>query len=324
MNFKKVAIIILLTFVLSTTFVILNPTLAQTSEESRQKAKTLLNILATVQTNADEALNRLNDQNIPVPETAETKYNEGVAHAELAASLMNEENYSEASSEAVEAMQNFEEALRLIQEASSPTEPTATEVTAEKLISLKANITRAFEYVERLENLTANAATEGYNTTEIESSLSEAKNRLENAARELNRLNLDGAIEELRAARTLLNNLKELYNRLVNAVKASNTQRYLEEAAKRINATRANVTSSATLSAQNKTNAINALNNSENSLANARDYLNESNIDDAIKELEEAKKWEDESHKYVPSETATPNQVEAGNNNPKTEAFDSK
>ncbi len=300
------------------TFVILNPTLALTNEDQRQKAETLINILATVQTSTDEAFSRLNAQNIPVPQTAETKYNEGIAHAEEAASLMSEENYSEASAEAVEAMQDFEEALRILQEASSPEEPTETEVTAEKLITLKANITRAFEYVERLENLTANAAAEGYNTTEIESRLSVAKKHLETATRELDRLNLDRATEELRTARTLLNELKEFYNRLVNAVKAMNTQRYLEEAARRINATKANITASATLSPHNKTNAITALNNSENNLANARDLIKNGMIDEAIRELEAAKRWEDESHKYLPSVSvaATPTDVETGDKNP--------
>ncbi len=314
LNLKKVAVIVLLTLVLSTAFVILNPTLALTAEDQRLKAETLLNILDTVNASVVEAFSRLDAQDIPVPPNAETKYNEGIAHAEEAVSLMNAENYSEASSEAVEAMQSFKEALIILQEAA-PVEPTETEVTAEKAISLRANITRAFEHVERLENLTAKARAAGYNTTGIENRLSTAKNHLENATRELDRLNLAGVVEELGAARALLVELKELYDRVVNLVKVSNTERYLEAAKARVSASKTNVTNSAALSPQNKTNAINALNNSEVNLENARDLIQSGMIDDAIKKLQEAKMWEDESHKYLPSATATPNQVGAVDKN---------
>lgn len=295
------------------TFTILNPTLVLSSEEQRVKAETLLNILDTVKTSTDEAFSRLNAQSIPVPPNAETKYNEGITHAEEAARLMNAENYDEASSEAVEAMQNLKETLILLQEAS-PVEPTETEATAQKTINLKANITRAYEHIERLENLTAKAPPK-YNTTAIDNKLATARNRLETATRELNRLNLDGVIEELRAVRRLLVESKELLNRLVNLVKASSTEKYLEAAQERVSESKENITQSTSLSAQNKTNAITALDNSENRLENAGDLIEEDKVDEAIEELKEAKKWEDESRKYLsPSVTATPTGVQAANN----------
>jgi hypothetical protein len=239
---------------------------------------------------------------------AETTYNEGLAHAEEAFTLMNEENFSEASIEAVKAMQKFEETLRML-ETASPVEPTETEVTAEEAISLKANITRAVEHVRRLENLTAKAATAGYNTTAIEKTLSEVKQHLENAARELYTLNLDGAAEELLIAKTLLEELNESFDRLTNLVKASNTEKYLEAAEIRVSETKANITLSVALTPEIKEDAIAALNNSEASLANARDLIESNNVDDAIGELEEAKKWEEESNRAIASVTDSQNSV---------------
>lgn len=303
------AIIVLLTFVLSSTFVILNPTLALTSEEQKTKAETLLNMLDTINTSVVEAFSRLNSKDISVPPSAETKYSEGISHAEEAASLMNTENYSEASSEAVKAMQNFKETLIILQEAS-PVEPTETEATAEKIINLRANITRAYEHIERLENLTARVKAAGYNTAEIDNRLSAARNHLENATRKLDRLDLDGASGELRSAMMLLDEAKQFLDELINLVKIAKIQRYLEEAANRINETKADI-ASANLSPQDKTNAITTLNNCETSLENARELIDEDKIDEAIKELEEAKRWEDETGKYLSlSVTATPNQVD--------------
>jgi hypothetical protein len=293
------------------TFLFLNPTSARSSEEQKQKAETLLNILVTVNASIIEATHRLIAQNIPVPQVAETKYNEGLAHAREATSLMNIENYAGASTKAVEAMQKFKDALIILQEAS-PTELTETESTAENVINFKANISRAYEYVERLENLTAKAKTLGYNTAAIDNKISLVKAHLENATRELNRLNLDGATGQLGAAGTLLEELKELYSKLVNSVKIANTQRYLEETAKRVNEVKANITNSETLSAQNKTDALSALDNSESNLDNAQDFIDEDRVDDAIDELEEAKMWEDESLKYLsPSAVATSDQISA-------------
>jgi hypothetical protein len=313
LNLKKLAVIVFLTLLLSMTFVILNPTLAQTTEEQRLKAETLLNILDTVNASASEAFSRLDAQNITVPQNAETKYNEGITHAEEAINLMHAEKYNEASSEAIEAMKSFKETLIILQEAS-PAEPTETEITAEKAISLRANITRAYEYVERLENLTAKAATVGYNTTGMENRLASAKNHLENATKQLDGLNLDVASEELNAARAFFGEMKSLYDRLINLVKASNTERYLEAAEARVIASKDNITNSA-LPQQNKTDAINALNNSETNLEKARELIQSGMVDDAVEELEEAKRWEDESRKYLTSVTATPNQFGAVDKN---------
>lgn len=314
LNLKKVAIITILTLVLSMTFMVLNPTLALTNDDQKQKAETLLKILDNDNISIIEAFSKLDAQNITV-QNAETTYNEGLAHAEEAFRLMNEENFSEASIEAVEAMQKFEETLRILEDAS-PVEPTETEVTAEEAISLKANITRTIEHVERLENLTAKAATAGYNTSAIEKRLSEIKQHLENATRKLSAINLDGAAEELLIAKTLVDELKELFDRLTNLVKASNTEKYLEAAEIRVSATKANITSSAALTPEIKEDAITALNNSEKNLANARDFIENNDVDDAIEELEEAKKWEEESNRAIASVAATPTSVA-----PTTESF---
>jgi len=288
LNLKKVAVIVLLTLVLSITFMILNPALALTSDSQKQKAESLLTILGNGNMSIVEAFSRLDAQNITVPQTAETAYAVGLAHAEEAFRLMSEENFSEACIEAVTAMQKFEETLKILEDAS-PVEPTESEVTAEEAISLKANITRTIEHVYRLENLTAQAGTKGYDTAAIEKRLLDVRQHLETATRELSAMNLDGAAEELYTAKTLLENLKEPFDRLTNLVKASNTEKYLEAAEIRVAATRANITTSSALTPAAKEDALAALNNSEASLANARDFIENNNVDEAIDELEEAK-----------------------------------
>jgi hypothetical protein len=310
LNQKKVTLIVLLTLVLSTTFLILSPTLALTSSSQQQKAETLLTILGNNNATIVESFSNLDAQSITVPKTAETAYNEGLLHAEKALRLMKKEKYSEASIEAVEAMQKFGETLKLF-DSISPAEPTETEIAAEDIISLKANITRALEYADRLENLTARAKTKGYNTTSIEQKLSEVKWYLQNATMELRALNLDGATEELSNAKALLIELKALYDRLTSLVKTSNIETYLDIAEVRVSEAKENITQSTSLTSEAKDDAIDALNKSEASLTSARDAMKTNNVDDAIADIEVAKRWEEESKLAITSATAIPNAVSA-------------
>ncbi len=306
MNQKKVTVIVLLTLVLSTTFLVLSPTLALTSSSQQQKAETLLAILGNNNATIVKAFSNLDAQNITVPETAETAYNGGLVHAAEVLRLMNEEKYSEASIEAVEAMQKFGETLKVL-DSISPVEPDETEVAAKDVIILKVNITRALEYADRLENLTARAKTKGYNTTAVEKKLSEVKWYLQNATMELRALNLVGAIEELSNAKALLIELKSLYDRLTSMVKTSNIETYLSVAEERVSEAKENITQSTSLTSEAKEDAIDALNNSEASLASARDAIKTNNVDDAIADIEDAKKWEEKSKLAITSATATPN-----------------
>ena len=297
---KKVATILLLALVLLASVMVLNPILAETTDQQKQKAETLLGILENSNTSITLEFSRFDAQNISVPQSAETVYAEGVMHAQQASSFMNQKQFSEACVEAVEATQKFEETLQLLQ-AVSPVEPTQTQLTAEAAISLKANITRAVQYLERLENLTAKASAAGYNTAAVQKRIEEVKLHLRNATQKLRALHLEAASEEFYIAKTLLDDLKQLFVRLTNLVTTSNTEQYLQEAEVRVSAARENITSSATLTPEAKEDAINALNNSEVSLANAKDRIADSNVDDAIDDLEEAKKWEVESDRAISS-----------------------
>ena len=319
LNQNKVAVIVLLALVLSTTFLVLSPTLALISSSEQQKAETLLTILSNNNATIVEAFSNLDAQNITVPETAETAYNEGLVYAEEALRLMNEENYCSASTEAVAGMQKFGETLKLL-DSISPVEPNETEVAIEDIISLKTNITRALEYVDRLENLTVRAKIKGYNTTEVEQKLSEVKRYLQNATRELSALNLDGATEQLSNAKALLLELKALYDRLTSLVKISNIETYLDVAEERVSEAKENITQSTSLTSEAKEDAIDALNNSETSLASARDAMKTNNVDDAIADIEAAKKWEEESKLAITSATATPNVVSTNDRSSLTNA----
>ena len=136
---------------------------------------------------------------------------------------------------------------------------------------------------------------------------------METASDELDELNLEDAIEELKAAKALHVELKTILDRLTQAVKVANAESYLQEAEDRLAETKDNILSSTDLSTQVRDEAIAALNTSESYLDDARESLANSNPDEAITELEEAKKWEDESNNVIASVTASSNSAEPTN-----------
>jgi hypothetical protein len=198
-------------------------------------------------------------------------------------------------------MQKFEQTLRLI-EAASPSDSTPTTVEAAAI--LRTNINRAVTYIEKLKTMADKAAAAGYNTLAVEKQLAELEHYLRNATQKLRSLNLEEATQDFATAENLLDDLMEYVGRLTNVVSESNAQRYLQVAKSRVAAAKASVSVSATLTAEAKEDALSALSKSETNLANAEDLIEANNVDDAIAELEEAKRWEETSNTASVSATS--------------------
>lgn len=303
MLIKKMAVTLLVALALSTTFVVLNQTFAQSNDPQKQKAETLLDILEENNMSVLSAFSELEQKNITPPEGAQSLYDQGLVYATDAQELLEQENFGDASNKAVLAMQQFEEALLLL-ESVLPLDSTPS--TVEAALNLKANITRVAAYVEKLEIMAQKASTAGYNTLGVEKRLTEITSFLHNATQKLQVLDLDGATNDLDSAEALLDELIENVSRLTNLVSESNVQRYLTQAEDRLSVVRADISVSATLTAKEKEDALTALNNSEASLSNARDLIEDSNVDDAIDKLEEAKRWESESTTAISAVAVTP------------------
>jgi hypothetical protein len=170
---------------------------------------------------------------------------------------------------------------------------------------MKANITRTYDFVLRLENLTNKIKIFGYDTDLIERELIKIKELLKIATQDLRSLDIQAARENLITAKILLRNLNESISRLKNLVNEANTLTYLENSETRILAIKTEINLSPSLTPEIKEDAILALDNSETNLENARELIEINKVDDAVQQLEEAKKWEEESKRIVASVNET-------------------
>ncbi|MEJ2242572.1 MAG: hypothetical protein P8Y18_10605 [Candidatus Bathyarchaeota archaeon] len=315
MNIKKhIIILFILILALPIIIISLNSTFAQTNLEQKIKSETLLTILQNDNKTVKSTIDKLERNNITVPKNALTTYNEATILAKEANNFLNQEKYIEANNEALKSMQKFEETLRLLDNILQ-IESTETEKIAEKIILIKANITRISDYLIRLENLTEKAKVLEYNTTEIEKQLTTLKQYLDTAKQKLNSINLEEATKELELVTSLQARLEEYFIKLTNRISTSNIDKYLQDAETRVTSAKINITDSATLTQEIKREAITALDNSETNLENARNYNEDNNLKEAINELEEAKKWEEESNRIISSVSTTSTSVSAINEN---------
>ena len=300
---KKLAVTVLVALAFCSTLVVFNQTFAQTVDPQKQKAQTLLDFLAENKMTVLSVFSELEQKNLTPPEGAQTLFDEGLLLVAESETFLEQQNFEQASASAVLGMQKFEQSLVLL-DSVLPSDSTPSTVEAAR--ALKANITRVTSYVEKLEIMAQRASTAGYNTLGVEKRLDEISSYLQNATQKLLVLDFEGATNDLDAAESLLDVLLENISRLTNLVSESNVQRYLNQAQDRLAVARADISVSATLTAKEKEDALTALNNSEASLSNARDLIEDSNVDDAIEKLEEAKRWESESTAAISAVAVTP------------------
>ena len=278
----------------------LNATNAQNDEKARN-AKALLDIVEEANAGVKETFDELESAGILVPDEAAELYREGSESAEEASNLIALRDYPGASSAAVEALQRFKDALRIVYRIL-PKTPDEAEVIAERIISLKVTVNRVYEYVKRLEQLTARAQDAGHNCTTLKKLIYEAEIRLEKAYEKLDGLDIEGASRELASFRSLLNQSVVLYRRLRSSVKLAKAEVFLTEAEARFTVLKANITAaSLRLPEEEKNATLVALNKALYRLQNARVLMEATQVDETIEELMEYKERLKESLKYVQS-----------------------
>lgn len=278
----------------------LNATNAQNDEKARN-AKALLDIVEEADAGVKETLDKLESAGILVPDDAAKLYREGSESAEEASNLMASRDYTGASSAAVEALQRFKSALRIVYEIL-PKTPDEVEVIAERIISLKVTVSRTYEYVKRLEQLTARAQDAGHDCATLKKLIYEAEIRLEKAYEKLDGLDIEGASRELASSRSLLNQSLVLYRRLRSSVKLAKAEVFLTETEARFTVLKTNITAaSLRLPEEEKNATLVALNKALYRLQNAKVLMEATQVDETIEELVKYTERLKESLKYVES-----------------------
>jgi DNA repair exonuclease SbcCD ATPase subunit len=236
-----------------------------------------------------EIFDQLEAKGIAVPQQSRTEYEQALLLADGAKNLLQEGNYSEASSKVIQALQNLKETLYIVY-TTIHEQPTETETTLEKTAQLRSSISRYREQLLSLENLTRQAATSGYNTTELEAKIAQIKSLLSNASSNVDQKRFETASANLAEAKTLSDTLANALSNIAIDLKVQRLEAYIAQAEIRLAAIRERAKELAnTLPSSTVTASLAALSNAETSLSNAKEYLEQELINQTLNALSDSK-----------------------------------
>jgi len=260
----------------------------------------LFSLVQNANATVTENYNRLESQATAIPQDSLTAYNQALLLANKAEIQLQEGNISSANANALQALQKFKEALRIVYEAF-PEQPTEAELTLEKTVALQSAINRSYEQLQRLENLTSFAAATGYNTTMLEAKIETIKALLANASSNLSQKNFEAALNNTAEAKGLVENLLSNVNTLAATLKVQRLEAYVAQTEARLAALRTEATT-----AQNAA-SLTALNSADASLANAKEYLEKQQINETLSALTSSKASEEKAAAYLKPAASTSN-----------------
>ena len=173
----------------------------------------------------EEALERLGEE---VPETAEDSYDLGVDDLEAAFALLEDGNYTGASSKAREAFRHFSEAFKAIRELLAKEAPSGEEEDTDERLGLRVAIERAYVYLDRVNETLRRLSEEMEDVSEVEELLERARMHLDYATGNFTSSDYDVSVREFTEARRLLGSANALLHRSILEHKRAKAAQYME------------------------------------------------------------------------------------------------
>jgi hypothetical protein len=270
--------------------VLASTTAAQEDVAAKEKTEDLFSVFQEANATVTEVFQQFRAVGKTIPQASLNQCNQAFLLAEESRTLLQTGHYSEADNKIVEALQKLKEALRIVY----TTYPEQTAETAlEKAIQLKSSITRYYEQLQRIENLTRVAASEGYNTTTLDENIQAAKSQLKTASNNVDAKRFEAASNNLAEAKALSDKLLSLVNQFAVDLKTQRLQTYIIQTETRL----AVIREKAELASN--TASLAALETAETSLDNAKDYLENQQINETLSELANSRASEEEAVEYL-------------------------
>jgi hypothetical protein len=270
--------------------VLASTTAAQDAAAAKEKTEDLFSLFQEANATVTEVFRQFRVDGKTIPQASLNQCDQAFLLAGESRSLFQAGKYSEADSKIVEALQKLKEALRIVY----TTFPEQTVETAlEKAAQLKSSITRYYEQLQRIENLTRIAASAGYNTTTLEANIQAVKSLLAKASNNVDEKRFEAASNNLAEAKTLSDTLLSSVNKFAADLKTQRLQTYISQTETRLADIREKAESAS------NTASLTALENAETSLDNAKDYLESQRINETLSELANSRTSEEEAVEYL-------------------------
>jgi len=287
--------LIIMTFTVATVLaLVLASTSAaiQNTEGQSDKTEELFLLVQGANATVVNIFNQFRAEGKAIPTSSLDQYNQALVLAGEARSLYQEGKYSEADTKIIEALQNLKEALRIVY-TTYQEQPTETEINLERSVLLKSSISRYMEQLQLVENQTRLATEMGYNTTKIDTEIQTIKSLLEDALNDIDQKRFSSALDNLAEAKVLADRLLSFLRSFADNLQIQRIETYINKTETRLETIRNNAIS------LSNADSLAALDDAEASLNNAKEYLQNQMINDALSELAVSKVHEEEAVEYL-------------------------
>ncbi len=287
---KWLGIIALTLITLTATFLASTKASLEYGTNPRNKTEDLILLFQEAQTSVAKIFRKFENATQNIPEESLNHYNNAILLAEESKKLLENGRYSEADNKVIQALQELKEALQILYSNFPISTP---ETDLEKAAQMKNTLYRYNEQIMRIENLTKLYAAQEFDTTSLEADILCIKSLFDEATINIEKKNFEEASTSIAEVEDLFNKLLNKVSEFATDLNTERLQTYINQSETRI----ASIREKAEL--QLNTDSLTALNEAQNSLDNAKDFLQNQQINETLSELVSSKESEEKALEYL-------------------------
>jgi len=262
--------------------------LTQQTATSKEKAGLLISLLRRANNTVTMLFHRYETNNIQVPQESLSEYYQAMDLAEEIENLYRADNYLEASSKTVQALQRLKEALRILFQ-NTTLQQSETERNLEKASSLNSTINRYYDQLQNIESLLKSASLASLNASSLHAKTANVKSLLHSASSYLAQNDFEATSTCITATDNSIKQLMAALNDWTTELKTQRLENYINQTETRLTAIRLQANSvSVTVS-------LTALQQAETSVDLAKEYLEKQLYNQTITELINARESEEQA-----------------------------
>ncbi|MGQ9679658.1 MAG: hypothetical protein ACUVV4_02680 [Candidatus Bathyarchaeia archaeon] len=191
---------------------------------TKNLAEKLISMNNLAKARVEAVFEELEEDNITIPEDALSSYENGVEMLGDSKDLFDDGLYAESVNKALQALQEFNTALRL----AKAVERTEAEEEGEEC-RLRVALDRAYSFLEKLESMADKLEEMGYDVTDLRGNLTEARRHLDESVKLLDSGDISGAAHELAEARGILGRSMMLISHIAKRFKLAKAERFIDQ-----------------------------------------------------------------------------------------------
>jgi len=261
--------------------------LTQQTATSKEKAGVLISLLRRANNTVTMLFHWYEANSIRVPQESLNEYDQAMDLAEEIENLYRADNYLEASSKTIQALQRLKETLRILFQ-NTTLQQSETERNLEKASSLNSTINRYYDQLRNIESLLKSASMASLNASSLDAKIATVKSLLHIASSYLTQNDFEAVSTCITEADNSIKQLMAALNDWTTELKAQRLEEYINQTETRLTAIRLQASVSITVS-------LTSLQQAETSINLAKGYLEKQLYNQTITELISARESEEQA-----------------------------